>query len=220
MFLKNSIQKYRVAKNERRLKQFKQKCLSYGLKLGYTHLFTTAFRSVFHVYLDSTRTDTNITFVFPQSQFSTSNTAETTLVINRIQDFLYTMSRISEFLPVSDKPIVLTVNDDNIHGSLYLNNQKYQLKFCLDERCPSDMFTIDITSPLHYDPEQWEHINPIITHSPSCTAHLLVTQTNKPCTYIRHFVDTDYEFPWYSREDFVKALDEVEKARIIFTHKY
>ena len=209
-FIQNKLKEFRRKQNEQRFHQFSIKSIRYsGLQLSYDWN---------SISLSSILSNSPITFIIPyEINFDDMNNVND--IIHRIERLTWTLGRISRSITPCDEPVFLTIGHDTIHGTIVVNKQKYNISFSFDPDDPSDVSTIEGTSPLQYKSPETNEDSPIFLNFNQSNARLVLT---KPCDWSNLFItynmDTDYWFHDFNINHFKQFLCEFERVRSTFTN--
>lgn len=209
-FIQNKIKEYRRKQNEQKFHQFSVTSIRHsGLQLSYDWN---------SISLSSILSNSPITFIIPY-EINFDDTNNVNQIIDRLERLMWTLGRISRSITPCDEPVFLTIDHDTIHGTIVVNKQKYNISFHFDPDDPSDVSTIEGTSPLRYKIPETNADCPIFLDVNQSNARLVLT---KPCDwsnlFITYSMDTDYWFHDFNISHFKQFLCEFERVRLKFTN--
>ena len=209
-FIQNKIKEYHRKQNEQKFHQFSIKSIrDNGLQLLYDWN---------SISLSSILSNSPITFVIPY-KINFDDTNNVNQIIDRLERLMWTLWSISRSITPCDEPVFLTIGYDIIHGTIVVNKQKYNISFHFDPDDPSDVSTIEGTSPLQYESPETNENRPIFLDVNQSNARLVLTRpADWSNLFITYSMDTDYWFHDFNISHFKQFLYEFERVRSTFTN--
>lgn len=209
-FIQNKIKEYHRKQNQQKLHQFSVTSIRHsGLQLSYDWN---------SISLSSILSNSPITFIIPY-EINFDDTNNVNQIIDRLERLMWTLGRISRSITPCDEPVFLTVSHDTIHGTIIVNKQKYNISFHFDPDDPSDVSTIEGTSPLQYKNPETNEDRPIFLDVNQSNARLVLTRpADWSNLFITYSMDTDYWFHDFNISHFKQFLYEFERVRSTFTN--
>ena len=209
-FIQNKLKEFRRKQNEQKFHQFSIKSIrDNGLQLAYDWN---------SISLSSILSNSPITFVIPY-KINFDDTNNVNQIIDRLERLTWTLGHISRSITPCDEPVFLTIGHAIIHGTIVVNKQKYNISFNFDPDDPSDVSTIEGTSPLQYKSPETNENSPIFLNVNQSDARLVLTRpVDWSNLFITYSMDTDYWFHDFNISHFKQFLYEFEKVRSTFTN--